>query len=263
MRTLLRLPILFFLFTSCEQLVSPQLESIEPILVVEGWLTTQEGDTFVRLTKTLPYNEQKPAPTVSNATVILRDHLGNTWLLKESAPGYYVPSQEFKGQTGRTYFLEIIVEQKIIRASSFLPAMPPIDSLKIEYKKLEPPLEDGFYLVTYFKDPPLENNYYMWRIFRNDERIEKDKIFLLEDKEINGQSVAYIFYERPVNPNDAMKLVFFSLNKMAFDYYKILRNLVETGSPSQTIPENPVSNLTGNAIGYFNTSDVFVIEAKK
>ncbi|MCS6832974.1 MAG: DUF4249 domain-containing protein, partial [Flammeovirgaceae bacterium] len=211
-----------FLLTGCEQLVNPQLESIEPILVVEAWLTTRKGDTFVRLTKTLPYNTQDAAPTVSNATVILKDDQDGWWLLTEKNPGYYSPAQIFEGKVGKTYSLEIVVEQKVIRARSFLPSVPFIDSLKIEYKNLEPPLEDGFYLVTYFKDPP-EENYYMWQIFRNGERIEKDKIFLLEDKEINGQKLSYIFYEKPINPNDAWTIVFFSLNKSAFDYYKILK----------------------------------------
>jgi hypothetical protein len=262
MRTFFYTILLVFLF-ACEELVNPPLKSIEPILVVEALVTDREGDSFVRLTKTTSYNNSGQVPKVSEAVIRLRDDLEKNWNFTETEKGMYRPPIGFKGEAGRMYELEIIAENQIITASSYLPSISPIDSLKIEERDFELPLEDGYYLVAYFEEPISDNNYYMWKILKDNEYIEKDKIFLLEDDEINGQKLAYIFYEEIINPDDSLSMEFYALNKPAFNYYQILKELVEQGSPSQSVPENPVTNLKGKAIGFFNTSSVFKINARK
>jgi hypothetical protein len=255
--------ILLICLSACEELINPPLKSIEPILVVEALVIDREGDSFVKLTKTTPYNSTSQIPKVSDADIVLKDDKGNHWNFTETDKGLYHPPVSFKGEVGRTYELEILSENQIITASSYLPAIAQFDSLKIEERNFELPLEDGYYLVTYFEEPTNEHNYYMWKLLKNNEFIEKDKIFLLEDDEINGQKLAYIFYEETINPDDTLSMEFYALNKTAFNYFQVLKELVEQGSPSQSVPENPVTNLKGKAIGFFNTSSVVKIHAKK
>ncbi|GAB4334762.1 MAG: hypothetical protein OHK0038_12150 [Flammeovirgaceae bacterium] len=248
---------------ACEELVNPTLKTIEPIVVVEALVTNREGDSFVKLTKTTPYNSSEETPKISGAIISLKDDASNQWNFSEVEKGLYLPPSGFKGEIGRTYEIKIMADNQVITAKNYLPNISNIDSLKIEKRDFELPLEDGFYMVAYFQEPENEKNYYMWKILKNNEFIEKDKIFLLDDDEINGQQLAYIFYEQTINPIDTLGMEFYSLSKPSFNYYQVLKELVEQGSPSQSVPENPVSNLKGNAIGFFNTSAVFRLNARR
>lgn len=78
-------------------------------LVISGTFTDGYGPHIIRLTRPANYNKQA-FPTVPDAEVRLSDDVGNTYtyqqVLPADKPSYY-ELRNVKGETGRTYTLEI------------------------------------------------------------------------------------------------------------------------------------------------------------
>ncbi|MEM1137613.1 MAG: DUF4249 family protein [Bacteroidota bacterium] len=141
-----------------------------------------------------------------------------------------------------------------------MPTFIPLDSLTIEKRIDDLSFDDGYYLIVHFSDIPNEQNYYQWEIYLNDEFISVDNIILNNDLTFEDQSVAF---ELPfsislddVIVGDTIKVLNYSLSKAAFDYYNGLIQLAESGSPALAIPDNPITNIKGGGLGFFNVCQI-------
>ena len=76
--------ILFLTFigiVSCEDLITPDLPTNEPILVVDAWINNLEKSQVIRLSKTQDYlDSSSPLPAVG-ANVEIIDEFGNVFFL--------------------------------------------------------------------------------------------------------------------------------------------------------------------------------------
>jgi hypothetical protein len=124
-------------FLSCETIIHPKLESAEPILVVDAWLTNKSDTQTVILTKTQSYFDNTTPTGLSGATVTIEDNHGNTFTFTESneKSGYYqwVPAtDEVIGQVNDSFELTINVESEIFTASSRMGRVPALDSITFD-----------------------------------------------------------------------------------------------------------------------------------
>ena len=100
---LLALCIAGVLLYSCQQVVSVDLNSANPQMVVEGVIKDQAGPYSVVLSKTGSYFDSSlVTPPVSDALVIMADDLGQRDTLRETVPGTYETST-IQGTPGTTY----------------------------------------------------------------------------------------------------------------------------------------------------------------
>jgi hypothetical protein len=65
------------IFYSCEDVINPQLESAEPVLVIDAWINNLPDSQKVILTRTQPYFQNILPPAVSGATVTITDQKRN------------------------------------------------------------------------------------------------------------------------------------------------------------------------------------------
>jgi hypothetical protein len=115
----------------CQEVYFPDLEKVEPILVVEGLVSNQPGPYRVKLSLAGRFQEPPVFNGVSGATVSIRVSDGNIVSLHEFSPGNYYTPIDFAGEVGKHYTLHISTpdgNQYKSTAQEILPPMS-IDSI--------------------------------------------------------------------------------------------------------------------------------------
>ncbi len=110
-------------------------------LVVEGQITDQPGPYLVKISKTVPINQQfyKTSP-ISHASVVIQDDQGNSEALYEGSSGnYYTYSTQ--GVIGRSYSIKITTAEGGIYQSKPEKLLPvgDFDNLRYEFVQNESP----------------------------------------------------------------------------------------------------------------------------
>ena len=81
--------ILFLLLFSCEDIITPNLPTNEPILVVDAWINDKETTQQITLSKTQDYLDDSSPSPATGADVVVYDDKGNSFDFIESTPGNY------------------------------------------------------------------------------------------------------------------------------------------------------------------------------
>lgn len=95
-------------FGSCTEPYALQTKNYEEALVIEATISNELKYQEVKITKTYKLEENFPT-TVTDAVVILKDNLGNTYDFAEQG-NKYVSVNEFKAEPNRHYQLKIITD---------------------------------------------------------------------------------------------------------------------------------------------------------
>lgn len=253
------------LFTSCEKVIDIDLNSSDPKLVIECLLTDSVGPYHVRLTRTIDYFTGGTVPMVTNAQVTISDNLGNSEQLSQLQPGIYSTSSTM-GVQGRTYFLTVTVDGKTYSAQSTMSTAVPIDSAFAEFS---PPFfgnGSGYVPTGAFNDPAGQENYYRQRVYINGELQDIDGIYFLLDDALNdGRYIRFPLFETLAQQGDQVRVELWSLTKPSYDYYLTLSDIAGGGGgPESASPGNPVTMISGGALGYFVacsvTSKTFIVQ---
>lgn len=103
--------VLFFagilMFTACQEEYFPNLDNMEPMLVVDGLFTDQPGPHTVRLSKSVKFQEEFKNIPVSGAILYIAGSDGSIIPFNEVQPGVYRTPAGFSGQVGHSYVLHI------------------------------------------------------------------------------------------------------------------------------------------------------------
>ena len=97
--------------TSCEKVITLPIENNESKVVIEGDITDQPGPYFVKLSRSINLSESNKYPIISDAIVVISDNAGVKDTLKHLTAGIY-RTKLIKGVYGRTYFLDVNVDNK-------------------------------------------------------------------------------------------------------------------------------------------------------
>ena len=126
-------PFLFLILISCEDIITPELPTNDPILVVDAWLNNLNEQQKIILSSTQDYLDSTSSPSVSGAIVQVSDDQGNVFDFVESVPGEYVwqPTilKNNLGDVGSSYTLNIQYDGKEIIAQSTMNRTSTIDSI--------------------------------------------------------------------------------------------------------------------------------------
>lgn len=251
--------ILFFIhliiFSSCEKVVTVDLNTATPQMVIEGTVSDQSGPNTVKISKTTSYFDPSIDIThISNALVIITDDHGTIDTLKEISKGSY-SSSLLQGMQSRTYSLKVVTEGKEYRAMTYMPPKILIDSMYSTI--LMRGGQRGYYLYVLFKDPPETRNYYRLNFTVSTslpiDSLNQRSYRLYTDKFTNGLEESYrIRIGRNVNPGDTVKVQLYSIDKQTYDYYNTMNDVLSAArSPVSLAPANPNTNLNNGALGFF------------
>jgi len=237
-------------FSSCEKVIDVDLNDAEAKLVIEGNIDDEGGPFQFRITKTVNFSESNVFPGVSGALITLVDSEGNTEVLVESTPGVY-PISTIAGVPGRSYSVNIQVEGQSFEATSFMPPVTEIDTIRVE---------EGFfgafpYLTIVFQDDPNAENYYRFIKIVNGEL--KNDINLVSDALDNGglfEAPLFFFGSDSLSSGDVVEVVMHGIDKVNYDYLRTLNDVLNVGVSAT--PANPLSPFSPNALGYFSAHSV-------
>jgi len=313
MRNLFIAFILLIISNSCIKEYNIDLEFNQHRLVVDGVITNQNGPHYIMLTKSLSkltsddYTNRKYVPIlngyitaelINDAQVYITDNdesitdtLIRSWTLYRNLPdtawksfifasdsiSYYgcYQTSRLKGIPGHTYSITVKWQDKEYHATSFMPPVPPIDSVRFNFTKGAVGKNDFNIPLLYFKEPQNEKNYYLF-ITPGSSRVWPYSILsdeYLKDY-VNGLDVCkgvspdYWMTAYPYTNADGSMDDYFiemhSLPKETYDYYKSLLHQFRTdGGGYSPSPASPPTNMDNGALGFFRASAVNRVDFKR
>lgn len=245
------------LFISCEKVIDLDLNTAEPLFVVEATILKDSVCT-VELTRTANYFSTDDPEYIEDAEITISDGISFE-VLNYRERGIYEGST-IKGIEGRMY--EIYISQNGIdyEGASYLATAPDIISTSYniyeEQSHLNPFGDRVVDVSCRFSDDISTDNYYIIRFSDENGKII-EKYFLLTENESNSGSLNYengeihftesLFYE-----GNYIEVKLFSVDEAVYNYYLQLTDILfwkrRIVPPT---PYNPLSNISNGALGYF------------
>ena len=252
--------------TSCEEVISIDLNTASPRLTVTAIVTDQPGPYEVVLSKTESYFSSNDLFTaVRSAVVTISDDAGNSEILPETVPGTYLTSA-LQGVNGRTYHLKIVAENQTYEADSYLPYPIALDSV-ISQKvttTTHKVSSNSYYLKCMFEDPVGSADYYRVEstVASTDTLASVYQIY--SDQVTDGQKIIFPLLRPTFILGDTALVELYHINTSNYDYFKtannILRNKKGPMAAASAPQANPLTNISGGAMGYFGT---FAVSRKR
>lgn len=248
---------------SCEKVIDVDLNNAEQVYVVEGVISNFSDQNFVKITQSAGFYDSNDFNPITGAIITISDQNGNTTTFSESSPGYY-SNVGFTATAYMSYDLEVNINGEIITASTTMPGNTVIDS--IPYRKPEGGFfGDGYVAFVYWKDDGNESNYYKINNYRKTSTdlyyTPDDQISVTEDRLSNGIATGTPIFSRTFDAGDS---VIVDLMEIDDANYKYWYSLSQVAGGQSAAPGNPVTNLSGNTLGFFGayniSRDTIVIE---
>ena len=250
-------------FMSCTKVVNIDLNSACPNIVVDAELNDQPGPYTINLTQTVNFSDNNVFPAVTGATVVISDNAGNSETLTETGNGNYVASH-LLGVSGRTYNLFINSKGKVYTAASTMPAPVALDSIIADTSSktrgggfggggTTTPVV-GVSVHAVFTDPAGVTNYY--RLIEYVNRVPNyNNISIISDQGQDGSIISKNLGRRDtsIHKGDTISVVLESIDANVYEYYRTLAQITKQQTGIQTtVPGNPTTNLSNNALGFFS-----------
>lgn len=257
------------LLSSCQDVVDLDLPEGEEFLVVEGWITNEEGPHDFILTNTAAYFDDAPPEPATGATVFLRDDQGMEVVLDETSPGVYTYPDS--GIVGHSYQLEILLAdgERYISEYEFLYEPAPILDIYWQLSEDEPDPDNGenpddIYDVLIFAiEPEGLGDHYRWRSILNGvEQQEPFDIFVTDDQFVDGNPIPeFNVTEDLYSLNDTVTIIQERISGDAYEFLSLLQQQTAfVGGPFDP-PPAPIRGNIRNvndpddlALGFFGAS---------
>ncbi|MBO9151478.1 DUF4249 domain-containing protein [Chitinophaga sp. GCM10012297] len=265
-------------FVSCEDVIDVEVPEGKTFTVVDAWITDAPGKQELRITQSVPYTSQAPAPIVNNAVVTLTDVTsGQVYPFTFSNGKYsYDPGAGVSiGIVNHVYKLRVELSESTFEATDTLKRVPVIDSISYEFKTKEEAAsgEEGFYARWHGKDLAGATDWYWIRSYLNstDNRVE-DAFAIDGSYEADiADGMTFIYpiseaitrFDRPFLENEKVIVRLASVTSRSHAFLEMVQSQLNAGGLFAKILENVPSNLknvntSSNAkiLGWFGTSAV-------
>lgn len=264
-------PVFFLLALStslwqCTERIEIELDSTFTRLVVEGNVTSDTMQHWVRLSETSDYFYNQVAPAVTGARVTIDDGFTVQQLEESSTkPGWYHTRPDYFGIPGRTYTLSIENvdidkdgKNEDYSATSKMNPVNPIDSIRIEWFDT---FFEGYQVRVWAWDSP-EPDWYAFKVRKNGVLLTDTlyEMIVQSDEFFNGNYTygipsQFLSADKPDEVVEVGDTITFEINGITEEYYNYV---IE--AQSQVFPQTPLfsgppanirTNLDHGAIGFF------------
>ncbi|MCB0668807.1 MAG: DUF4249 family protein [Saprospiraceae bacterium] len=280
--------ILLLVYASCIEPLE-WMEEIVPAstLVVEGRITSEAGPHSIYLRRTQAVISEGPGPGVDNAIVMITDGT-NTFRLHGEGSGKYSTDSLVRGEVGKTYELQILVENEMYTASATLHPAEPLEAMEIRPWAGDPDNQEGvqYFEFTYRSNfgaprpyrysldieiPENVRDYYpddwqvpQWveRVLGTPDHVLRDTAYYLHP---GLEPPALLAYGESIYAGFTYgSLITEKFYSISPEHYEFIRALAaETDwrglGPFGYIPANIPTNLSNGALGWFSASDVAIV----
>ena len=240
-----------FVVTSCQKVINIDLKDSTPQYVIEGQVNKGDSVHIISISKSSLFSANNTFPTVSGAIVSITDNLGNNEILTEFEPGKY-KTAHLVAYEERTYTLNIQVDGKTFTSSSTMP-----NQVNLDYILFIPDsFNEGAYTpIPIRQDPAGIQNNYLFDLYlkRSGETawIRDSALMVGDDVFSDGVTTQQPLFGQLGNfmPNDSLMITLKCLDRSVYKYFF---SLSLNGPNGSATPANPVSNISGGALGYFS-----------
>lgn len=239
-------------FFSCEKVIDINLNKANPKYVIEGNMSDITGDCRILISQTVNFSDSSVFPGIENAEVTIREDQKEPIKLIQTAKGIYESSQ-LRARSNHSYTLSVQVNGEEFTSTVKVPQKISFDSLYIADFS-------GFgdtrkFANVIFQDAAGPGNSYRFVLYKND--LPNSNIFVLNDEYSDGRIINTFlaFFDNSDNQRlDTGDTVMVEMQGIDPSVYTFFLSLSQssTGGNESVAPGNPVSNIQGGAIGYFN-----------
>ncbi len=237
----------------CEDKIDLIFPAVPPKVVIVGEIVNRQQSQEVHIYYSHPIQATDSVQPVNDAKVRVTDQFGRSWDYRQEKDGVY-RSSVFRGMVGATYTLQVQIGELTFSAISKMPAPVPIDSIGISIGTFFN--KQNKFITMKFLDPPGERNFYQYFISLNGTTWKHMQVF--QDLYNDGKYVTH-------------ELLNFDLELESSDYVRIRRRMIDAANyqywasyaathPSAASPSNPISNISGDALGYFSAYSLLEYE---
>lgn len=279
---------LVFFQLACEDPIEVELDQGEPLLVVDAWLNNFTETQTIKLSLSQPYFDSSAAQTINNAIILVTKTDGTVLNFESQGAGVYTydPGNNPIGNVGSQYTLSIELDGKNYTATSTMNRVPPIDSIRQEFRDDEIFSDDGIYCELMSTDFEGPGDTYWIKTWKNGEYLNRDlEINIAFDAgfDSNGVADGVVFITpirelinpltddllvEPWSPGDSIYVEIHSLSEGVFDYMETFRD--QLINSRNGIFAEPLANTEGNisqvdgdevVLGVFNVAAISSVEA--
>lgn len=255
----------FLFFSSCQDVIDLEVPDGEVLLVVDGWITDQEGEKQVLLSTTANYFDNTITPKVENATVVLFEENAAVDTLIESTSGVYVTN--YQGVVGKTYhiYIQTVSGEEYESNPELLKFVSTIAAVHAEFREETAFEEEGYYVSIDTEEPLGVGDFYRWKQYVNDTLLnEPFDLLYASDEFVDGNPIIdFDVTTKPLSLGDTYRIQQLSISREAFEFFTQLQTQTAFvgslfDSPPAALQGNMVSvNSTDkNVLGYFGVSAV-------
>jgi hypothetical protein len=247
--------LMILLFSSCQKVIDVDIKNGEPKYVVEAIVTDKPGESKVLLSTTKNISENNNFPGISGAVVTITDNAGSVTIFTETTAGKY-ETPNFTGSAGKTYSLQVKVEGETFTARSTMPQKINLDTLFISNEILFG--ETRKLANIAYQDPAGKGQSYRYVQYINGKKSKP--IFVNNDDYSDGKYVeTKLWYlvdddenkDEEIKSGDTVMIDMLCIDNAVYKYWYSV-NQSATGNSQSASPANPVTNISGGALGYFS-----------
>lgn len=242
---------------SCQKVVVLDLNTAEPVIVIEGNITSDPGPQTVYISTSGDFYTAEGIEPIGDATVIITDTTGLTDTLEMYTPGIYY-TFNLTGKEGMKYDLQVMHNGEVYKGTETLPMEKKIDSLWFVVNEglfgdggLNEDGDTTYNIFCRFQDPEETLDYYRFVVSVNDTLVQTgfSSYFVTDDELFNGQLFDLEITGSGAIKGDYVNIEMQSIGYNTYVYYTGLNDALSGGLGST--PYNPISNIDNEALGYF------------
>lgn len=239
-------------FTGCERVIDVDIKPNSTKLVIEGNITNITGVQIVSISKTVPYSDVNVYPAVSGAVVTV-SNINGTYTFKETTPGQYTNSA-IRARPGQEILLKVTLDNKTYTSSATMPQQVTLDSLGVSEVTIGS--KSIKTVSVYYQDPGPAVNAYRFVLSVNGALVKQ--VFTINDDLTNGRPVNSMLYQTDITlkTGDRVEVEMQCIDPLVYDYWYSLSQQGGNGPNNSATPSNPITNLQGDALGYFSAHTV-------
>lgn len=162
-------------FTSCDDVINPELPEADAVLVVDAWVTNLPQEQVIKLTTSQSYFDNSLPTGVEGAEVTITSGT-DTYLFDHTSNGSYVwtpAADESFGDTGKEYTLTVKYDNEEYTSTAVMNPVPKIDSVTFKYEEETTFFPESYIGEFWSRDLIGEGNTYWIKAFKNEEQLEK------------------------------------------------------------------------------------------
>ena len=246
-----------FLFISiivsfgCQKVLNINIKNPNAKIVIDGVITDGMGPYFVTVSRATDINLAAQYSIKDNAKIYIWDDFGQRDTLIKIKNGVY-QTVALRGIIGRTYHIEVHIDNKIYTASNKIPNKINLDQIELDSLSFNG--INIYSIIPKFTDPLSTGNFYRFVQKINDTL--DNTIYLLSDNTNNGlvnkTPLISINAAIRIKRNDSVRVEMQCINKEEFEYFSTLSQQTNFGINANTAPSNPTTNFNGDVLGFFS-----------